>query len=169
MFHPLFMTQTFNLLRGSCQHCHHFLMPGALVVQYTARLLLLEHGLVAESDELELVTLHASKPAPAPKAGKGGATEDVGESTGESVPEYKARVWRVMTNMIKRARAGTPTRAPLRSTGGKRSLQSSSRAQTARNAQTAGRESGLARLSPSLEERGEAKEGTQPDDACVSA
>lgn len=106
MFHPLFMTQTFNLLRGSCQHCHHFLMPGALVVQYTARLLLLEHGLVAESDELELVTLHASKPAPKAKSGAGsGAAEDVGESTGESVPEYKARVWRIMTNLIKRARS----------------------------------------------------------------
>lgn len=105
------MTQTFNLLRGSCQHCHHFLMPGALVVQYTARLLLLEHGLVAESDELELITLHSSKPIPKGKSGGtaaaagSGATEDIGESTGESVQEYKARVWRVMANMIKRARA----------------------------------------------------------------
>lgn len=97
------MTQTYNLLRGSCNNCHHFLMPPALLAQYSARLLLLERGLVTESDELEQVTIKAHRP---PSKGTQEANvEERGDSTGETVPEYKARLWKHITNAVKRVRA----------------------------------------------------------------
>lgn len=101
VFHPLFLTQTYNLLRGSCFVCHRFLMPAPLVAQYKARFTLLERGLVAESDELEQVNIQASKPLNKRKAD---SLEERGEDTGESLVEYEQRLWKHLTTALKKAK-----------------------------------------------------------------
>lgn len=95
------MTNTFNLLRGSCQHCHRFLLPPALVAQYCGRLILLERGLVAEADELAYVTIQASGTTSKDKAQK---LDEQGDDTGETAEEYRQRIWKIMGNMVKAAR-----------------------------------------------------------------
>lgn len=53
VFHPLFMTHAFHLLRGTCFYCHHFLASEIIIVRYVAKLKLLNHGLLAESDAVD--------------------------------------------------------------------------------------------------------------------
>ena len=103
VFHPLFMTQTYNLLRASCTHCHRFLMPPALVALYTARLILLERGLVAESDELAGVSIITYRPSKRASTSEQ-KLEEKGDDTGETIREYKARLWKCVTTAIRRAK-----------------------------------------------------------------
>ncbi|CAO1615426.1 unnamed protein product [Parajaminaea phylloscopi] len=52
VFHPLFMTHMFNLLRGTCLFCHRFRLPEFQLCIYIAKLRLLEYGLVQEADDI---------------------------------------------------------------------------------------------------------------------
>ena len=52
VFHPLFMTHMYNILRGGCLFCHKFKLAEVQLVLYTCRLKLLNYGLVQESDRL---------------------------------------------------------------------------------------------------------------------
>lgn len=108
------MTQTFNLLRGSCQHCHHFLAPAAAVSLYACRLILLERGLVAESDEMQYLTIQAARPLAKSKASK---LEEQGEDTAETLSEYKARLWKYVEMAVANAKKeqGIPTRDDYKS------------------------------------------------------
>ncbi|KIY73811.1 beta and beta-prime subunits of DNA dependent RNA-polymerase [Cylindrobasidium torrendii FP15055 ss-10] len=53
VFHPLFMTNAYNLLRGVCLFCHHFKMSRTVLAKYTAKLRLLDHGLLRQSQEVD--------------------------------------------------------------------------------------------------------------------
>ncbi|KAH9823473.1 hypothetical protein DFH28DRAFT_359473 [Melampsora americana] len=53
VFHPLFMTHDFHLLRGTCFYCHHFLVSEIIIVRYAAKLKLLDHGLLLESNAID--------------------------------------------------------------------------------------------------------------------
>ncbi|PWN27196.1 beta and beta-prime subunits of DNA dependent RNA-polymerase [Jaminaea rosea] len=52
VFHPLFMTHGYNLLRGTCLFCHRFKIPPFQMILYIAKLRLLEYGLVQEADDI---------------------------------------------------------------------------------------------------------------------
>lgn len=52
VFHPLFMSHLYILLRSACLYCHHFKASPYECVKLAAQLHLLDHGLVAESDSL---------------------------------------------------------------------------------------------------------------------
>ncbi|KAK4047541.1 hypothetical protein OIV83_005328 [Microbotryomycetes sp. JL201] len=91
VFHPLYMTQAFQLLRGTCTYCHHFLTTKPQVwnlftfisIQITklyavdtlqitktvAKLALLEHGLVTEAERIEELHLRAASTSAAANAG----------------------------------------------------------------------------------------------------
>lgn len=78
-------------------------MPAAGVAQYKARMILLERGLVTDSDDLASVNIQAVKPLAKAKA----AREGQGDDTGESLVEYEERLWKHITNAVKKAkRAG---------------------------------------------------------------
>ncbi|KAG0150353.1 hypothetical protein CROQUDRAFT_58307 [Cronartium quercuum f. sp. fusiforme G11] len=53
VFHPLFMTHAFHLLRATCFYCHHFLCSEVVLVRYAAKLKLLDHGLLMEADAVD--------------------------------------------------------------------------------------------------------------------
>lgn len=57
VFHPLFITHMFNLLRGTCLYCHRFKLSGFQLCIYIAKLRLLDYGLVQEADEVGQETL----------------------------------------------------------------------------------------------------------------
>ena len=63
MFHPLYTTQAYQLLRGTCTYCHHFLAPKVQVIKYQAKLRLLEHGLIIQSMEVDQWQLRTAKAA----------------------------------------------------------------------------------------------------------
>ncbi|KAF8471484.1 beta and beta-prime subunits of DNA dependent RNA-polymerase [Gautieria morchelliformis] len=46
VYHPLFMINMYNLLRGTCLYCHKFKPRHTVVCKYVAKLKLLEHGLL---------------------------------------------------------------------------------------------------------------------------
>ncbi|KAF9247391.1 hypothetical protein BU15DRAFT_84891 [Melanogaster broomeanus] len=46
VYHPLFMTNMYNVLRGTCLFCHRFKTRRSVVSKYVAKLRLLEHGLL---------------------------------------------------------------------------------------------------------------------------
>ncbi|RXW17855.1 hypothetical protein EST38_g7989 [Candolleomyces aberdarensis] len=72
VFHPLFMGNMYNLLRGCCMFCHKFKMSRTVLWKYMAKLRLLERGLVDAAsgvDDLHLQTKSSSK-------GKGKAGEE---------------------------------------------------------------------------------------------
>ncbi|ETW83790.1 hypothetical protein HETIRDRAFT_314577 [Heterobasidion irregulare TC 32-1] len=53
VFHPLFMQNTYNLLRATCLFCHHFKLSRPVLIKYAAKLRLLEHGLLEAAKSLD--------------------------------------------------------------------------------------------------------------------
>lgn len=53
IYNPLFFSQMYVLLRGTCVYCHCFKMPQLLVHQYECKLRLIQYGLLPELSELE--------------------------------------------------------------------------------------------------------------------
>ncbi|KAI5481516.1 DNA-directed RNA polymerase I subunit RPA1 [Pseudohyphozyma bogoriensis] len=104
VFHPLYMTQAFQLLRGTCTFCHHFLASEVAILKYTAKLTLLEHGLVTQADAVDSFNLASSSKASAaakksPKKKHAGpatlSDDDMGESTEEpteTFDDFKGRL-----------------------------------------------------------------------------
>ncbi|KAK4705314.1 DNA-directed RNA polymerase I subunit RPA1, partial [Phenoliferia sp. Uapishka_3] len=90
VFHPLYMTNAFQLLRGTCTYCHHFLTSEASILKYIAKLTLLEHGLVTEAEGVDLIQFEQKSKAAKKAAAKkhpGPATlsdNDEGEPTDET-------------------------------------------------------------------------------------
>ncbi|KAF9226653.1 beta and beta-prime subunits of DNA dependent RNA-polymerase [Gyrodon lividus] len=59
VYHPLFMTNAYNILRGTCLFCHRFKTRRSVVCKYVAKLRLLEHGLLDAAhgvDEIRMQT-----------------------------------------------------------------------------------------------------------------
>lgn len=116
VFHPLYMVQAFQLLRGTCTYCHHLLLNDTQVELQIARLTLLEHGLVTAALELEALFQvptpeSKAKAAAAAKAKKSAAVDnvtdaDAGESTEETSGEYVKRVREFVAQSVRAARKG---------------------------------------------------------------
>lgn len=63
VYHPLFMSHLYVLVRSVCLYCHHFKASRYETAKLCGKLILLDHGLVAEADTLEaLVTKYLPKP-----------------------------------------------------------------------------------------------------------
>ncbi|KAI6130350.1 hypothetical protein EDD16DRAFT_1689702 [Pisolithus croceorrhizus] len=83
VYHPLFMTQMYNLLRGTCLFCHRFKTRQSVRCKYAAKLRLLEHGLLDAA--LGVDDLHIQD--------KGSGDDDGDEdSRGETVEDFEKRV-----------------------------------------------------------------------------
>ncbi|KAE8244306.1 hypothetical protein A4X13_0g6690 [Tilletia indica] len=52
VFHPLFMTHAYNLLRGTCHFCFRFKAPAMQIILFVARCNLIDHNLLKEADDL---------------------------------------------------------------------------------------------------------------------
>ncbi|KIY49422.1 RNA polymerase I largest subunit [Fistulina hepatica ATCC 64428] len=116
VFHPLFMTNTLNLLRGTCLFCHHFKMSKTAVAKYEAKLRLLEHGLLAAAQEVDRIQLRVKKPPK--KSGKDAdgdvemadaKDEDVleGDDREETVDNYITRIRKYVEYALHSAPAST--------------------------------------------------------------
>lgn len=100
VFHPLYMTQAFQLLRGTCTYCHHLLTTEVSILKYVAKLTLLEHGLVVQADAVDAIVVRAASKGPtkgkaATAAGATLSDQEEGETTEdpvETINEYKLRL-----------------------------------------------------------------------------
>ncbi|TFK55537.1 beta and beta-prime subunits of DNA dependent RNA-polymerase [Heliocybe sulcata] len=85
VFHPLFMMNMYNLLRGTCLFCHKFKMNRAVLCKYVAKFRLLERGLLEEAmmvDEIRRATRR-----------KGDADDDDNDEVSEeSIESFEWRV-----------------------------------------------------------------------------
>ncbi|GAA5858440.1 hypothetical protein JCM8547_007311 [Rhodosporidiobolus lusitaniae] len=116
VFHPLYMVQAFQLLRGCCTYCHRFLVNDVQLLKQIARLTLLEHGLVTAALTLDSVfQAPASSKTPkaaAAKAAKAKASSDniedheVGESVEESTEEFSKRLEGFVQSCLRAAKKG---------------------------------------------------------------
>ncbi|GAA6007137.1 hypothetical protein JCM11491_003019 [Sporobolomyces phaffii] len=106
VFHPLYMVQAFQILRGSCTYCHRFLVNDIQLLKQIARLTLLEHGHVVAALAIDQVFV----PPASSSKGRGGAGKkaarniedaDEGESTDETVDEFKRRLEAFVDSAIK--------------------------------------------------------------------
>ncbi|KXN89562.1 DNA-directed RNA polymerase I subunit rpa1 [Leucoagaricus sp. SymC.cos] len=61
VFHPLFMGNMYNLLRGCCMFCHRFKMGRTTLCKYTAKFRLLERGLLEAAQGIDDIQLRARK------------------------------------------------------------------------------------------------------------
>ncbi|KAF9006540.1 RNA polymerase I largest subunit [Cyathus striatus] len=78
VFHPLFMANMYNLLRGTCMFCHRFKMSRTVLCKYIAKFRLLERGLLDAAQGVDDIQLRVSRK----QAGKKGK-----ESTGDEDSE----------------------------------------------------------------------------------
>ncbi|KAG6842007.1 hypothetical protein C0991_003533 [Blastosporella zonata] len=60
VFHPLFMNNMYNLLRGTCLFCHHFKMSRSVLAKYVAKFRLLERGLLDAAQGVDDLRIHVS-------------------------------------------------------------------------------------------------------------
>ncbi|GAA5924234.1 hypothetical protein JCM10213_004528 [Rhodosporidiobolus nylandii] len=121
VFHPLYMVQAFQLLRGTCTYCHRFLIGEVQLLKQIARLTLLEHGLVTAALELDArfsvpTAPSKAKAAAAAKAKKAAAADniedaDVGESTDETAEEYSTRLDEFVQSCLRAAKKGKQAHA----------------------------------------------------------
>lgn len=104
------MAKAYNLLRGACAFCHHFLVSEPVVslrfqtayaarrikdvlyqiVMYVAKLRLLEYGLVELADGLDELGIRRASTGGASKRKKGDLED--GDSTDESIADFKKRI-----------------------------------------------------------------------------
>ncbi|KAH0839966.1 hypothetical protein J3R83DRAFT_921 [Lanmaoa asiatica] len=80
VYHPLFMANMYNILRGTCLFCHRFKTPRSVVCKYVAKLRLMEHGLLEAAhgvDDIQIQLRNAD------------ATEDSQDETEE---EFENRI-----------------------------------------------------------------------------
>lgn len=60
VYHPLFMTDMYKILKGTCLYCHRFKMNRIQVSKFAAKLLLLDHGLLDASDRVDDIEIDTS-------------------------------------------------------------------------------------------------------------
>ncbi|GAA5979497.1 hypothetical protein JCM11641_005413 [Rhodosporidiobolus odoratus] len=117
VFHPLYMVQAFQLLRGSCTYCHRFLINEVQLLKQIARLTLLEHGLVTAALELDARFSSPTAPSKAKAAAaakvKAASTNpdnvgdaEAGESTDESAEEFGNRLTDFVQSCLRAAKKG---------------------------------------------------------------
>ncbi|BFZ63239.1 hypothetical protein YB2330_004359 [Saitoella coloradoensis] len=61
VYHPLYFTQMYNLLRSICLYCHHFRLAKTEVHRYACKLRLIDAGLLIEAEDLDLLQAKVKK------------------------------------------------------------------------------------------------------------
>ncbi|TFK43688.1 hypothetical protein BDQ12DRAFT_702711 [Crucibulum laeve] len=61
VFHPLFMANMYNLLRGTCMFCHRFKMSQTVLCKYMAKFRLLERGLLEAAQGIDDIQLRVTR------------------------------------------------------------------------------------------------------------
>ncbi|KAH7930704.1 beta and beta-prime subunits of DNA dependent RNA-polymerase [Leucogyrophana mollusca] len=61
VYHPLFMINMYNILRGTCLFCHRFKASRTVVAKYVAKLRLLEHGLLEAAHAVDDIRIQTRK------------------------------------------------------------------------------------------------------------
>lgn len=85
VYHPLFMNHLYILLRSACLYCHHFKASLYDSAKLAGKLVLLDHGLVVEADELDS---HLARYIPQTKSkGKQKKSSDAMEEDAEEEEE----------------------------------------------------------------------------------
>ncbi|BEI90820.1 uncharacterized protein CcaverHIS019_0308900 [Cutaneotrichosporon cavernicola] len=100
VFHPLFMNQCYQLLRGVCLYCHHFKMPEIILKRYVARLRLLDAGCLEEAHYV----VHLAPSASASKQAEDGDPTDEdadADVSAESAAEFILRIETYVKQVIK--------------------------------------------------------------------
>ncbi|KAH7338691.1 hypothetical protein B0J17DRAFT_658102 [Rhizoctonia solani] len=95
VYHPLFMTNMLNLLRGVCMWCHHFKMAEGEKAKYEAKLLLLERGMLTAAMDVDEFTVRP------------GAKDEEDGEPGETISQFKQRLDLFVKHHIKDAPAST--------------------------------------------------------------
>ncbi|KAF9491362.1 beta and beta-prime subunits of DNA dependent RNA-polymerase [Pleurotus eryngii] len=89
VFHPLFMPNMLNLLRGVCLYCHRFKMGRSVMCKYIAKFRLLERGLLDAAQGIDEIHIRVSG------LGKRGVPQDDDESaevSEESFEDFQKRI-----------------------------------------------------------------------------
>ncbi|GBE80006.1 DNA-directed RNA polymerase I subunit rpa1 [Sparassis crispa] len=89
VFHPLFMTNMYHLLRGVCLFCHRFKVDRSVLCLYVAKLRLLEHGLLVAAETLNDFYVQTEKKD---KKSKQGEPDDEDAEFHESYEAFEQRV-----------------------------------------------------------------------------
>ncbi|KAG5648886.1 hypothetical protein DXG03_000235 [Asterophora parasitica] len=97
VFHPLFMTNMYNLLRGTCLFCHRFKMSRTVLCKYVAKLRLLERGLLDAAHGVDDIHIRVNPRTPAKKKSKGEESDEEVAAVGnygpdETVDQFMMRV-----------------------------------------------------------------------------
>ncbi|KAG6378763.1 hypothetical protein JVT61DRAFT_13036 [Boletus reticuloceps] len=79
VYHPLFMANMYNVLRGTCLFCHKFKVARSVACKYIAKLRLMERGLLEAAHGVDDIHLKLSR------------TDDE-DSRDETVQEFEERV-----------------------------------------------------------------------------
>ncbi|ETS64803.1 hypothetical protein PaG_00768 [Moesziomyces aphidis] len=122
VFHPLFMGNMFNLLRGTCFYCHRFRASLPVLTKVIGRLRLLEYGLVDDAEnidaeeprsytkfsdlnneEFETANEDSDPENTAPK--KSSSSKPEKSSAGETPAEFADRINKQVKELIKQAKA----------------------------------------------------------------
>ncbi|KAF8580902.1 beta and beta-prime subunits of DNA dependent RNA-polymerase [Ramaria rubella] len=82
VYHPLFMINMYNLLRGTCLYCHKFKTGRSVVSKYAAKLKLLDHGLLDAAKGVDDLQQRISKSS-------GDKNEDDEDDEGQGSSEGK--------------------------------------------------------------------------------
>ncbi|KAJ1302518.1 hypothetical protein OPQ81_002836 [Rhizoctonia solani] len=95
VYHPLFMTNMLNLLRGVCVWCHQFKMADGEKAKYEAKLTLLERGLLTAASDVDEFSIRP------------GTKDEAGGEPGETISEFKQRLALFVKHHLKDAPAAT--------------------------------------------------------------
>ncbi|KAF8713719.1 DNA-directed RNA polymerase subunit beta', partial [Rhizoctonia solani] len=95
VYHPLFMTNMLNLLRGVCMWCHQFKMSQGEKAKYEAKLVLLERGLLAAASDVDEFSMRP------------GTKSEEGAEPGETISEFRRRLGLFVKHHLKDAPAST--------------------------------------------------------------
>ncbi|KAH9482769.1 DNA-directed RNA polymerase I subunit rpa1 [Psilocybe cubensis] len=112
VFHPLFMGNMFNLLRGTCMFCHRFKMSRTALWKFLAKLRLLERGLLEAAHGVDDIRLRVKQKKM--KTSKGDEGEDaIDDDKDSDVPDEAPHEFMARLNLyvaIHLARSPTSTR-----------------------------------------------------------
>ncbi|GLB34003.1 putative DNA-dependent RNA polymerase [Lyophyllum shimeji] len=99
VFHPLFMTNMYNLLRGTCLFCHRFKMSRTVLCKYIAKFRLLERGLLDAAHGVDDLQIRISPKTLSKKKSEEG--EELNESVDEKpdVPDETTEQFMMRVNL----------------------------------------------------------------------
>ncbi|KAI0700751.1 hypothetical protein BC835DRAFT_1326250 [Cytidiella melzeri] len=84
VFHPLFMSKMYDVLRGTCLFCHRFKTSRFVTSRFVAKLRLLEHGLLVAAKQVDDMHINSQR--------KGRLEEDADEDPEETFEAFEQRI-----------------------------------------------------------------------------